>query len=385
MFWSCIDLNHGWYVLHVNPNSNRLNPTTNRLEISSGWRDDDYLSGLSTISSKLAQVLHIILLLCCLLWWLKSCACHVDPGKVTKRFHEFKGGSFRIVEFLAYSILWLKLTPVYQVQDKGTINANQWVIDCIWLVPGDGYNNIVSDWRRVRVRLAMCCIHPRVSYRDSQPYIVWKSAKKMRRINRWTASWSATSTYYNVWYQGNLSVYHTTEYDGVPVDTVGQIRVNQGGKYHKNKHSSFEEKGQGVSMPRPPTKLLTNHSEPMLAVALSPVGDLTCFVSISDFDLFGVDLFSLSDFCFLGSPFPLLSTSYVRIHFASYSEYIGVFEAIRKMLLMVIGLSHKILIYSSLQLDWTSGCFTAVHIHSWSTDTYSTSQVWLSWKFWPPK
>ena len=227
----------------------------------------------------------------------------------------------------------------------------------------------------------MCCIHPRVSYRDSQPYIVSKKRHENgahQQVNGIvighkyilrSITMSGTRVIYRYIIPG------TTEYDGVPVDTVGQIRVNQGGKYHKNKHSSFEEKGQGVSMPRPPTKLLTNHSEPMLAVALSPVGDLTCFVSISDFDLFGVDLFSLSDFCFLGSPFPLLSTSYVRIHFASYSEYIGVFEAIRKMLLMVIGLSHKILIYSSLQLDWTSGCFTAVHIHSWSTDTYSTSQV----------
>ena len=63
-------------------------------------------------------------------------------------------------------------------------------------------------------------------------------------------------------------------------------------------------------MPRPPTKLLTNHSEPMLAAALSPVGDLTCFVSVSDFDSFGVDLFSLSDFCFLGY-LPSLSVYFV--------------------------------------------------------------------------
>lgn len=189
--------------------------------------------------------------------------------------------------------------------------------NCIWLVPGDGYNNIVSDWRRVRVRLAMCCIHPRVSYRDSQPYIVWKSAKKMRRINRWTASWSATSTYYNVWYQGNLSVYHTTEYDGVPVDTVGQIRVNQGGKYHKNKHSSFEEKGQGVPCPAlPPNylQIIRNPCWPLHWVLLA-IWLALCLFRI----LIRLVLICLVSpiFAFWGISLPSLSTSYVRIHFAS--------------------------------------------------------------------
>lgn len=169
----------------------------------------------------------------------------------------------------------------------------------------------------------MCCIHPRVSYRDSQPYIVSKKRHENgahQQVNGIvighkyilrSITMSGTRVIYRYIIPG------TTEYDGVPVDTVGQIRVNQGGKYHKNKHSSFEEKGQGVPCPAlPPNylQIIRNPCWPLHWVLLA-IWLALCLFRI----LIRLVLICLVSpiFAFWGISLPSLSTSYVRIHFAS--------------------------------------------------------------------